>query len=150
MRLFHQIPDFELSDQDGNPVSRDSLAGKHLVLYFYPKANTPGCTLEAQDFTRRLKDWNKLGAQVVGVSPDKPAALCKFIESRELGIPLLSDPDKKFAKACGALNDTGGILRSTFLIDRAGVLRWQWKGVKVDGHVDEVLDVLRDLHDADT
>ena len=90
MRLFHQIPDFELEDQDGQSVTRDELAGKYLVLYFYPKANTSGCTREAQDFTCRIDELEKLGAAVVGVSPDKPAALGRFIASKELSIPTLS------------------------------------------------------------
>mgnify|MGYP003574285659 CR=1 FL=1 len=130
MRLFHQIPDFELEDQDGEKVTRDQLAGKYLVLYFYPKANTSGCTREAQDFTYRNDELKKLGAAVVGVSPDKPAALTRFIASKELGIPLLSDPGKAFAELAGAINDKGGILRSTFLVDRQGVLRWHWKKVR--------------------
>jgi len=149
MRLFHQIPDFQLEDQDGQVVTRDQLAGDYLVLYFYPKANTSGCTREAQDFTCRIDEFKKLGAAVVGVSPDKPSALTKFIASRELGIPLLSDPGKAYAEKAGAINDKGGILRSTFLVDRQGVLRWQWKKVKVDGHVEQVLDVLKDLYDAE-
>lgn len=149
MRLFHRIPDFALENQDGETVTRDQLAGKYLVLYFYPKANTSGCTREAQDFTCRLDELQKLGAAVVGISPDKPSALTKFIASKELGIPLLADPGKAYAQQAGAINDKGGILRSTFLIDREGVLRWQWKKVKVDGHVEQVLDVLRDLYDSE-
>ncbi len=149
MKLFHPVPKFELADAHGDLVTRDHFAGRYLILYFYPKANTSGCTREGQEFTARKKDFAKLQADVVGVSPDGLGALCKFIESQNLDIPLLSDPHKGVAEQFGALNEKGGILRSTFLIDRTGVVRWQWKKVKVDGHVDEVYAVLEQLHAAD-
>lgn len=149
MKLFHPAPKFELADADGELVTRDHFAGRYLILYFYPKANTPGCTREAQEFTARKRDFARLDADVVGVSPDGLNALCKFIETRELDIPLLSDPHKGVAEQFGALNEKGGILRSTFLIDRWGVVRWQWKKVKVDGHVDEVYALLEQLRAAD-
>ncbi len=149
MKLFHPAPKFELTDSQGELVTRDHFAGRYLVLYFYPKANTSGCTREGQEFTARKKDFAKLHADVVGVSPDGLNALCKFIESKDLGIPLLSDPHKGVAEQFGALNEKGGILRSTFLIDRAGVVRWQWKKVRVDGHVDEVYAMVEQLHAAD-
>jgi len=149
MKLFHPAPKFELTDSRGELVTRDHFAGRYLIVYFYPKASTPGCTLEAQEFTARKRDFAKLDAQVVGVSPDGLNALCKFIESSALDIPLLSDPHKGVAQQFGALNEKGGILRSTFLIDRWSVVRWQWKKVQVDGHVDEVYAVLEQLHAAD-
>ncbi len=149
MRLFHRVNSFELINQSEQKVSLTDFPGKYIVLYFYPKANTPGCTREAVDFTARLKEFKKLKAVVLGVSPDKPGALSKFIDSKHLDITLLSDPDKSLARSFGALNEKGGILRSTFILDKARVLRWQWKKVKVDGHVDKVLDVLKDLHDGD-
>ncbi len=149
MKLFHKVETFELEDQSQKKVSLDKFPGRYVVVYFYPKANTPGCTREAMDFTARLKQFKKLGSVVLGVSPDKPTALGKFTESKNLGITLLSDPEKRLAKRFGALNEKGGILRSTFVLDKAHVLRWQWKKVKVDGHVDDVLGVLKDLHDAD-
>lgn len=128
----------------------DDLEGRYLVLYFYPKANTSGCTLEAQDFTARTADFEQLGATVIGVSPDSTRALCRFIESKELGITLATDPERELARAFDTLKPDGkGILRSTFLIDRAGVLRHAWRNVKVAGHVDEVLELLGLLHASD-
>lgn len=149
MKLFHAAPRFELADSQGDLVTRDDFAGRYLILYFYPKANTSGCTREAQEFTARKAEFAKLDADIVGVSPDGLGALCKFIDAKELAIPLLSDPHKGVAEQFGALNEKGGISRSTFLIDRWGVVRWQWKKVKVDGHVDEVYELLAQLHAAD-
>jgi peroxiredoxin len=149
MKLFHVAPRFELTDANGELVTRDHFAGRYLVLYFYPKANTSGCTREAQAFTARKRDFAHLDADIVGVSPDGLGALGKFIQSKALAIPLLSDPHGGVAEQFGALNNKGGILRSTFLIDRGGVVRWQWKGVNVNGHADEVYAVLEQLHAAD-
>ncbi len=149
MKLFHAAPRFELTDSDGELVTLDDFAGRYLILYFYPKANTSGCTREAQEFSARRRDFERLDAQVVGVSPDGQSALQRFIDSKDLTVRLLSDPSKEVAEKLGALNDKGGILRSTFLIDRWGALRWQLKRVKVDGHVEQVYEVLSQLHAAD-
>jgi len=149
MRLFHRVAEFELPSHEGKKISLRDYLGQYFILYFYPKANTPGCTREAQDFTAKLEEFAKLDAVVVGVSPDRPEAQAKFVETKELKIRMLSDPELELAREFGALKEDGGILRSTFLIDRAGVLRWQWKDVKVEGHVDEVLQTLKDLYEAD-
>ena len=149
MKRFQKIPDFELLDQGGEAVSNADFAGRYLILYFYPKADTPGCTIEAQDFTALRPAFSKLDATVVGVSPDAPESLCRFTEARDLKVTLLSDPDRGLAAAFGALKDQGGIQRSTFLMDRTGVLRWVWPKVVVAGHAEEVLSVVRELHEAD-
>jgi peroxiredoxin/nitroreductase len=149
MQIFHTIEDFELPGADGTTIRASDFRGRYLVLYFYPKANTSGCTREARDFTAKRDDFEALGSSVVGVSPDKPAALERFIERQDLSLLLASDPELELAEPFGATKPAGGLLRSTFLIDRAGVIRWRWLGVKVDGHVDEVLETLRALHDAD-
>lgn len=150
MRLFHQIDDFELETSEGKTIKNTDFLGKYLVLYFYPKANTSGCTVEAQDFTAQLKDFADLDAEILGVSPDSIKALCRFIDSKKLGITLASDPDKSLAKAYDALKPTGGILRSTFLIDRNGTLRYAWKNVKVAGHAEQVFKMLKELSSADS
>ena len=147
--LFQQIPQFTLRSHSGEEIRSTQLVGKYLVLYFYPKANTPGCTREAQDFTALLPQFSKLDARIVGVSPDKPEAQARFVESRSLKVTMLSDPDKTLAREFGALKENGGILRSTFLIDRVGMVRAQWKKVKVAGHAEEVLKTLKALCESD-
>ncbi len=149
MRLFHRVPEFELPSYKGETVRLRDYLGQYVVLYFYPKANTPGCTREAQDFTAKLEEFAGLEAAVLGVSPDKPEAQAKFVEAQELRIEMLSDPELQMAREFGAVKEGGGALRSTFLIDRAGVLRWRWKDVEVEGHAEEVLQVLKDLYEAD-
>lgn len=149
MRLFHRVPEFELPNHEGEKVRLQEYLGRYLILYFYPKANTPGCTREAQDFTAKLEEFEKLDATVLGVSPDKPEIQAGFAQQKGLKVQMLSDPELKLARESGAVQENGKLSRSTFLIDRAGVLRWQWMGVKVEGHVDEVLQRLKDLYEAD-
>ena len=149
MNMFQKIPEFTLVSQTDEEASARSFCGHYLVLYFYPKANTPGCTREAQDFTTLLPQFSKLDARIVGVSPDKPEAQAKFVAARSLNVTMLSDPDKTLAREFGALKESGGILRSTFLIDRAGIVRAQWKKVKVAGHAEEVLKTLQALYESD-
>jgi len=137
-------------DEQGSEktYSLKDFKGKKLVLYFYPKDNTPGCTQEACDFrdneARLLKS-----AAVIGVSPDSTASHKKFMEKHSIPYPLLSDPDRKTALAYGAYGEktmygkkSMGIIRSTFLIDEKGVVKKAWHGVKVAGHVDEVLEAI--------
>jgi peroxiredoxin len=147
--LFQKIPEFSLVSHAGEGASAGNFRGRYLVLYFYPKANTPGCTREAQDFTSLLPQFRKLDATIVGVSPDKPEAQAKFIEAKGLSVTMLSDPDKTLAREFGALKENGGILRSTFLVDRTGTVRAQWKKVKVAGHADAVLEKLQALYVAE-
>lgn len=146
---FRQAPQFTLPTHSGEEAHSARFAGKYLVLYFYPKANTPGCTREAQDFTSLLTEFHKLDAEIVGVSPDRPEVQDRFVKGRSLTVTMLSDPDKTLAREFAALKENGGILRSTFLIDRAGIMRAQWKKVKVDGHAKEVLETLKALYESD-
>lgn len=145
-------PDFCLLDYKEEEVCLNSLSGKWIVLYFYPKDNTPGCTTEAQDFTTHLTDFESLGATVLGVSPDKPATHKRFRDKKDLKITLLSDPEKKvlgqygvwqLKKVCG--KECMGVVRSTFIINPEGNIAHMWSKVKVKGHVEEVKQKLTEL-----
>ena len=123
-----------------------------LVLYFYPKDNTSGCTREAVDFTLHLPDFEKLGAEVVGISRDSPASHEKFAAKHGLGVKLLSDPDHLVTEAYGAWalkkmygKESFGVIRSTFLIDPEGRVAYIWRRVKVDGHANAVIERLQKL-----
>ena len=127
-------------------LSTKDLLGKPYVLYFYPKDDTPGCTIEGKDFRDRYADFGKLGVRIVGVSRDSLASHAKFQGKYELPFELLSDPDETLCKQFDVIKNKNmygkkvrGIERSTFLVDAAGVLRAEWRKVKVDGHVAEVL-----------
>ena len=146
-------PDFELPDAQGRPVRLRDLAAKSgLVLYFYPKDMTPGCTREACDFRDNLSRVRAAGAQVVGISADSPQSHEKFAAKHDLNFPLLSDSDKEVLKAYGVWKKKSrygrefmGIERSTFVIDRHGTIRKVFPKVKVDGHSEAVLDALKAL-----
>lgn len=147
-----KAPFFCLLDHNEKETTLKDLAGKWVVLYFYPKDNTPGCTAEAVEFTTRLKDFEKLGAVILGVSADSPQSHRGFIEKQKLALRLLSDMDKKMLQAYGvwqkkkmAGREYMGIVRSTFLIAPDGKLVKVWPNVKVKGHVDEVLAALKEL-----
>lgn len=123
-----------------------------LVLYFYPKDNTSGCTREAVDFTHHLPDFRRLGAEVVGVSRDSPASHEKFVAKHDLGVKLLSDPEHLVTEAYGAWalkkmygKESFGVIRSTFLIDPEGKIAYIWRRVKVDGHANAVIERLQKL-----
>ena len=146
---------FRLPDQDGALRGLDDYAGKWLVVYFYPKDNTSGCTLEARSFTALAGRFAAEGAAVVGVSPDSVKTHCGFIAKQELGITLLSDPERSLIEAAGAWGkkklygkEYMGVVRSTALIDPRGVVREVWTKVKPAGHAEEVLDKLRELRAA--
>ncbi|MCR4404545.1 MAG: redoxin domain-containing protein [Candidatus Acetothermia bacterium] len=149
MRLFRKLEEFELPAHDGGRARLKDYLRRYLVLYFYPKAGSPGCAREAQEFSARLGEFEALEAAVLGVSPDRPEAQAKFVEAKGLKVRMLSDPELRLARELGAVDGQGKLLRSTFLFDRAGALRWQWLGVKVAGHAEEVLQVLKALHSAD-
>ena len=145
LQVSDKAPDFTLPDQDGKTVSLKSLKGKQLVLYFYPKDDTPGCTKEACGFRDSLKAIEKINTVVLGVSMDNAASHQKFIKKYSLPFPLLCDEDGTVSKAYGVYklkNMYGktywGIERSTFIIDETGKLKAIFRKVKVDGHVDEV------------
>jgi peroxiredoxin Q/BCP len=142
-------PVFCLPDQEGKETCLDMFIGQWLVLYFYPKDNTSGCTLEAVDFSSHLEKFHSLGAEVIGVSPDSPESHSRFRGKHQLKLRLLSDPEHAVIAAYGAWGkkrlygkEYEGVIRSTFLLDPKGKLRVAWPSVKVSGHVEEVLTAL--------
>ena len=150
-----KAPAFTLESSDGKKVSLKDFAGKTLVLYFYPKDDTPGCTTEAKDFRDAKKHFDKLDAVVLGVSKDSIAAHCKFIGKHELNFPLLSDPDGAVIEKYGAWGEKNmygkksmGIIRSTVIVDPEGKVAKIFRKVKVDGHVDKVLEAIAELRKA--
>ncbi len=148
-----KAPDFCLKGIDERGEEREfrlqDLLGSRLILYFYPKDNTPGCTTEACDFRDNLNLLVSRGYRVVGISPDSVSSHKKFREKYKLNFPLLSDPDKKVAEAYGAFGEkkmygktTKGIIRSTFLIDEEGRILKAWYNVKAKGHVASLMEEL--------
>jgi thioredoxin-dependent peroxiredoxin len=146
------IPAFSLSDDQGATVTSKDFQGQWTVLYAYPKDATPGCTTEACDFRDNFARVKKLGAQVFGISRDSLKSHQNFIAKQELPFRLLSDPETQLLKVLGAFGkkmmygkEVEGIIRSTFLIDPKGVIRFIWPKVSVKGHVDEVMEKLKEL-----
>ena len=149
--LDHKVPDFTAAATDGE-FKLSAMKGKTVVLYFYPKDNTPGCTTEGQDFAAQHAKFKKAGAVVVGVSRDSLKSHAGFKEKMGLPFELISDPDEKLCELFGVMKlknmygkQVRGIERSTFVIDGEGKLRREWRGVKVPGHVDEVLAAVTSL-----
>jgi thioredoxin-dependent peroxiredoxin len=148
-----KAPAFALPDREGSIVSLSDLTSSgNLVLYFYPKDMTPGCTIEACSFRDNIGAIRALGAQVVGISGDSEASHQKFTDKYELNFPLLADKDNKVGKAYGVYKMKSlygrqfmGIERTTFVIDRTGVIRKVFAKVKVNGHTDEVVEALKSL-----
>jgi peroxiredoxin Q/BCP len=147
-----KAPAFTLAADDGSKVKLSDFAGKPVVLYFYPKDDTPGCTREACAFRDASAPLKKAGAVVLGVSADDTASHVKFRDKFKLNFPLLSDTDHKVAEKYGAWREKNmygkvsmGIQRSTFLIDSTGKVAKVWKRVQVDGHDQKVLEALRAL-----
>jgi peroxiredoxin Q/BCP len=142
-------PPFTATDHEGNPVSLDDFSGENLVLYFYPKAFTPGCTTQACDFTERYETFARAGYQIAGVSPDKPQRLAKFREEYDVPYPMISDPDHVVAEAYGAWGtkknygkEYQGIIRSTIMIDPEGTVSNAWYNVRAKGHADKLVDTV--------
>jgi len=142
-------PDFTLGDQDGKPVSLGDYAGQIVVLYFYPKADTPGCTTQACGIRDRGGEYEHTGATVIGVSPDEPAALRKFADKYRLDHTLLGDPDHSVAEAYGVWTEKRnygktymGVQRATFIIDARGTVAHVIPKVSPKTHDDEVLAAL--------
>jgi peroxiredoxin Q/BCP len=148
-----KAPAFTLESSDGGKLKLSDHAGKIVVLYFYPRDNTPGCTVEANEFNAALPALKKLGAVVLGVSKDSITSHCKFRDKFGLGFPLLSDPDGGVLEAYGAWGDKvmygkkmKGILRSTVLIGKDGKVAQHWPKVSVKGHAAAVLEAIKALH----
>jgi peroxiredoxin Q/BCP len=144
-------PKFDLESDQGKRVSLDDFAGKWLIVYFYPRDNTPGCTREAIDFTKASHLLKKLGAEVVGVSKDSVKSHTTFRDKMGISLRLLSDPELEAHKAYGAWGTKTlygkkfeGTIRSTFLISPRGRIARAWKNVKVNGHADAVVEALRE------
>ena len=155
IQIGKKAPSFTLPDQTGKSVSLKDLAGRWVVLYFYPKDDTPGCTVEACEFTSALPDFRGLCAEVFGCSADGAAAHQKFIAKYKLGIGLLTDADKSVMKTYGAYGkklmygkEVEGVIRSTVLIAPDGVVAHHWPKVKAEGHAAEVKAVLAELQGA--
>ena len=147
-----KAPAFTLTADDGSKVRLSELKGRPVVLYFYPKDDTPGCTREACAFRDQQAPLKKLGAVVLGVSTDSIESHGKFRDKYRLNFPLLADEDHAVAEKYGAWREKNrygkkslGIQRSTFLIDAAGKVAKVWKQVNVDGHDEKVLEALREL-----
>lgn len=147
-----EAPDFTLKDSDENDVSLSDFRGKAVVLYFYPKDDTPGCTTQAVDFTRLEKEFASAGAMVIGISKDSCESHRKFRKKRSLSVLLLSDPDAEVQKKYGVWKPKKfmgreflGTERSTFLIDKDGNMVKEWRAVNPDGHAAMLLEEIKKL-----
>lgn len=147
-----KAPQFSLPRDGGGTVSLADYAGKTVVLYFYPKDDTSGCTVEAVDFTARAGEFEKAGAVVIGMSPDPVKKHDKFIDKHDLNVILASDEDKQVLETYGVWVEKSmygrkymGVARTTVLIDGDGVIQKIWEKVKVPGHAEEVLGAVRAL-----
>jgi thioredoxin-dependent peroxiredoxin len=151
MNIHDKAPEFTLQDENGKEISLKDLRGKTVVLYFYPRADTPGCTIEAQNFRDAYKRIQKTGVVLMGISPDTPKSQKKFQEKFSLPFTLLADADKKVADAFGVLKEKNmygkkvmGIVRTTFIIGPDGKIQHIFPKVKVEGHAEEVLGYLKE------
>ena len=150
MNIHDKAPDLTLQDENGKEVRLKDFKGKVVVLYFYPRADTPGCTIEACEFRDGYKKLQKTGAILLGISPDTPKAQKKFQEKFELPFPLLADADKKAAIAFGVLKEKNmygkkvmGVVRTTFILGPDGKIQHIFNNVKAQGHAEEVLAYLK-------
>ncbi|WP_404458243.1 thioredoxin-dependent thiol peroxidase [Oceanobacillus kapialis] len=151
VELGKEVTDFTLHDQKGQEVQLSDYKGKYVVLYFYPKDMTPGCTTEACDFRDAHKSFEELDAVIVGVSPDPADSHQKFINKHELPFRLLADEEHKVAEQFDVWKlkknfgkEYYGVERSTFILDKEGKLIKEYRKVRVDGHVEEALEYLRE------
>lgn len=145
-------PLFALPASNGSEVNLSELKGKNVILYFYPKDDTPGCTIEAQDFTKKIDEFTKLDAVILGISKDNIVSHCQFIDKYNLAFNLLSDQSGEVSEQYSVIKQKSmfgkkyiGIDRSTFLINKVGKIAKIWRSVKVNGHVEEVLKELRNI-----
>jgi peroxiredoxin Q/BCP len=151
-KIGSKIKDFSLPSSGGGTWSSKDAAGRKLVIYFYPKDMTSGCTRESQDFRDLYSAYRKAGVDIVGVSRDSVKSHDKFTEKEKLPFPLLSDEDERLCKLFDVIHEKSlygrkylGIERSTFLLDGTGILRREWRKVKVPGHAEEVLEAAKSL-----
>lgn len=152
VQVGQQVPDFRLPATGGEEVALSDFKGKNVVIYFYPKDMTPGCTTEACDFRNAHSAFKDVNAVVLGISPDDLKSHDKFIAKHDLPFLLLADEDHQVAEMFGVWKPKKmfgkeflGVERSTFVIDKEGKLIEEWRKVKVDGHVEEVLEVVKSL-----
>ena len=151
-KIGSKIKDFSLPSSGGGTWSSKDAAGRKLVIYFYPKDMTSGCTRESQDFRDLYGAFRKAGVDIVGVSRDSVKSHDKFTEKEKLPFPLLSDEDERLCKQFDVIHEKSlygrkylGVERSTFLLDGTGILRREWRKVKVPGHAEEVLEAAKSL-----
>lgn len=147
-----KAPSFSAKNQAGDLVKLEDFQSNWLVLYFYPKDDTPGCTVEAKDFSQYSPQFDAKKAKILGVSPDSEKSHCKFIHKHDLSIQLLSDPEHQLCEAYGVWQlkkfmgkEYMGVVRSTFLIAPDGNLAHTWSNVRTKGHVEKVLSKLQEL-----
>src|SRR5690348_6980058 len=150
--LDQPVPDFELPSTHNKTFRLSAAAGKNLVIYFYPKDDTPGCTTEGQDFRDAYKEFTQFNCDIVGISRDTVKSHEKFKAKMDFPFELLSDPDETVCNLFNVMKmknmygkQVRGIERSTFVFDAGGELRREWRGVKVPGHVTEVLEFVKTL-----
>lgn len=153
IELGDKIPSLTFETTNESITSFDDVKGKNIVLYFYPKDNTPGCTIESKDFRDLNLEFSKLNTQIIGVSRDSMGSHEKFCSKFSLPFPLISDKDEKVCQAFGVIIEKNifarlilGIDRSTFLIDKNGIVKKAWRKVKVKGHAKEVLEATKQLY----
>lgn len=151
-RMNRVVADFTADATRDKTIRLKDLRGQNVVLYFYPKDSTPGCTTEGRDFSRLHAKFRRQKTVVLGISRDSIASHEKFRAKQEFPFDLLSDPDEKLCKAFDVIHEKSlygrkfmGVVRSTFLIDKAGKLRREWRHVKVNGHAEEVLEAVKAL-----
>ena len=149
MTVGARLPDFDLETSGGDHMTNADLEGRRTVLYFYPKDDTPGCTIEGQEFTKLYPEFRARGVDVFGVSPDSAKSHDRFASKCALGIPLISDPERVLIESLGVWREKKfmgrtymGVERSTFVIGPDGAVEREWRGVKAPGHAAEVLEAV--------
>ena len=152
VKIGEKVPEFSLPSTGNKTVELSELKGKNIIIYFYPKDATPGCTIEGQNFRDNIRKFSSLNTVVLGVSRDKISSHEKFKKNQKFPFDLLSDEDEKLCKIFNVMKEKNmygrkffGIERSTFLIDKKGILRNEWRKVKVKDHVRDVLQTLKKL-----
>jgi peroxiredoxin Q/BCP len=153
VKLNQTVPNFTCATTQNESITLDSLKGKNIVLYFYPKDNTPGCTQEGQDFRDNFATFEAANTVIFGISRDSLRTHSNFIKKHEFPFDLISDPEEQLCKLFDVIKlkklygkEYMGIERSTFIIDSKGVLANEWRKVKVKGHVNEVLEAIKELN----